>query len=115
AGSGHAGTPSTPRPDAKRGEASGGSLRPLPQARRHRERTFRDVLLRLRNDPDSVVKVYKSVLGVLAGHYVEPDKTHPGKLFEQGVKELRFALEDEAFVREHLGRARAGDLDKLRS
>lgn len=71
------------------------------QERRHRERGFRDAILNLKRS-GQVLDVYARVLLILQSHYVERDKTEAARLFQQGLLELRYALDDEAFRKEYL-------------
>jgi carboxyl-terminal processing protease len=76
-------------------------LRHLHQVRRHREPSFRQALGNLKL-PSQSLKIYEQVLEVLRAHYVEMPRTEPAELFRQGLLELRFALEDDAFTQEYL-------------
>ncbi len=92
-------------------------LRHVHQLRRHRDDSFlRNVLNR--KLPEAL-DVYEEVLVRLQGSYVEKDRIRVGRLFQKGLQELRFALEDETFLQEHLPaaspdrvRAFAADLDE---
>ncbi len=76
-------------------------LRHVLQDRRHRERAFRDAILGLKKNGQAL-DVYVKVLQILQSHYVERDRTDTGRLFQQGLLELRYALEDEAFRKNYL-------------
>jgi carboxyl-terminal processing protease len=78
-------------------------VRHIQQQRRHRERGFRDAILSLKRS-GQVLDVYARVLLVLQSHYVERDKTEAARLFQQGLLELRYALDDEAFRKEYLAK-----------
>jgi carboxyl-terminal processing protease len=85
-------------------------LRHAAQLRRHRDPEFVKSL-RGRGLPEAL-DVYEEVLYRLLGNYVERDKIRLAALVRHGLEELRFALEDDAFLRENLpdaspGRARA--------
>jgi carboxyl-terminal processing protease len=80
-------------------------LRHILQDRRHRERAFKDAIVSLRKS-GQVLDVYVKVLHILQTHYIELERTGAGRLFEQGVLELRFALEDETFQKEYLASAK---------
>jgi carboxyl-terminal processing protease len=81
-------------------------LRHVLQERRHRERAFKDAIVGLKK-PGQVLDVYEKVLQILQSHYVELDRTEAARLFEQGLLELRFALEDEIFQKEYLAQRRS--------
>lgn len=80
-------------------------LRHIHQARRLRDESFRQAVVGLRL-PSQTLKVYEQVLEVLRAHYVEIPRTEPAELFRQGLLELRWALEDPAFVKEYLAQVR---------
>ena len=86
--------------DAATREAFQRCLRRLQIQGRHNDRGYRQVLVSL--TPAQALDVYEQVLGVVQTVYVERDKANLSTLFQHGLTELRFALEDEAFVREHL-------------
>jgi carboxyl-terminal processing protease len=67
---------------------------------RHNDRGYRDLLAGL--VPSQALDVYEQVLHALRPRFVERDKADYGTLFKHGLTELRYALEDEVFVREHL-------------
>jgi carboxyl-terminal processing protease len=75
-------------------------LRHVHQMRRHRDPSFLKNILS-RPLPDAL-DVYEEVLFRLQANYLEKEKLRPGVLFQQGLQELRFALEDETFLQEHL-------------
>jgi carboxyl-terminal processing protease len=75
------------------------------QERRHRERSFRDAILNLKKTGD-VFAVYAKVLQILQVHYVDLDRTSAGRLFQQGLLEMRCALEDDVFRQNYLADAR---------
>jgi carboxyl-terminal processing protease len=79
-------------------------LRHVLQERRHRERGFRDAILNLKKT-GQVLDVYVKVVHILQTHYVDLDRTAAGKLFRQGLLEMRCALEDEVFRRRYLAAA----------
>jgi carboxyl-terminal processing protease len=67
--------------------------------RRHRDNTYRQVLTRL--SPSQALDVYEQVLAILAAAYVDRNKAQLPVMFQQGLQELRFALEETIFVEEH--------------
>ncbi len=75
-------------------------LRRLQIATRHNDRGYHDVLASLA--PSQALDVYEQVLKVVRPAYVNRDKADFATLFKHGLVELRFALQDQAFLREHL-------------
>jgi carboxyl-terminal processing protease len=75
-------------------------LRRFHLASRHRDPSYRQALARL--DPAQALDLYEQVLAKLAATYAEPQRADVALLFRQGVQELRFALEDDAFVEAYL-------------
>jgi carboxyl-terminal processing protease len=75
-------------------------LRHLYLVRRHGDKTFREQVLS--RDVSVALKVYGEVLTKLKANYVERDKPALSHLFHEGVAELRLALGDDVFRREHL-------------
>jgi carboxyl-terminal processing protease len=88
-------------------------LRRVLQDRRHREQGFKDAITGLKK-PGQVLDVYVKVLQILQSHYVESDRTEAARLFEQGLLEMRFALEDETFQKEYLSKAKPGAIAAFR-
>src|SRR5262249_14816734 len=89
-------------------------LRHILQDRRHRERAFREAIIGLKKS-GHVLEVYEKVLNILQTHYIELDRTAAGRLFEQGVLEFRFALEDPLFQKEYLANAQPDAIAALRA
>jgi carboxyl-terminal processing protease len=81
-------------------------LRHVLQERRHRERGFRDAILGLKTT-GQVLDVYEKVLHILRTYYVDPDRTSAGRLFQQGLLEMRCALEDDSFRKQYLVAAKS--------
>ena len=75
-------------------------LRHANQLRRHRDPSFLKTIAG-RRLPEAL-DAYEEVLQCLLGNYVERDQIRLGALFGRGLQELRFALEDDAFLRENL-------------
>ena len=67
---------------------------------RHNDRGYRDALGSLA--PSQALDVYEQVLSVVRPAYVDRRKSDLATLFKHGLTELRYALDDEAFLREHL-------------
>ncbi len=78
-------------------------LRRFHLVSRHRDTSYRQVLTRL--TPSQALDVYEQVLSTVAAAYVDRNKTQWTVLFQQGVQELRLALEDAVFVQEQLAGA----------
>jgi carboxyl-terminal processing protease len=92
-------------------------LRHVHLLRRHRDESFTKTVLN-RKLPEAL-DVYEEVLTRLQASFVERDKVQISRLFQKGLQELRFALEDETFLQEHLPaalpervRAFAAELDE---
>ena len=79
-------------------------LRRLYLVRRCQDRVYRDVIAKL--TPSQALEVYDQVLGVVGAAYVDPSKTDVNSLFRQGVQELRYDFDEEAFLQEYLPGAR---------
>jgi carboxyl-terminal processing protease len=75
-------------------------LRRFHLACRHRDPSYRQALARL--DPAQALDLYEQVLAKVAATYAEPQRADVGLLFRQGVQELGFALEEDAFVEAYL-------------
>jgi len=90
-------------------------LRHVHQLRRHRDPSFLKTILDLDPDPlkalSKALNIYEEVLVSVQRAYIDKEKVQFGRLFQQGVQELRFALEDETFQQEHL---RGVSVEKLR-
>jgi carboxyl-terminal processing protease len=75
-------------------------LRRLNQQRRHRDAGF---VKAIAGRPFSqALDAYEEVLLRLQANYVERDRISLTSLFRHGLRELRFALEDDAFLRQNL-------------
>src|SRR5207248_1893407 len=61
---------------------------------------YRDSLGRL--DARQALDVYEQVLNAVAATYIDRRKTTYSALFRHGLQELRFALEDKAFLAAYL-------------
>jgi carboxyl-terminal processing protease len=73
-------------------------LRRLRLAMRHGDPGYRRALTKLQLP--HALDAYQKVLHIVSSNWVERDKTDLTQLFQQGLQELRFALEEPAF-REH--------------
>jgi carboxyl-terminal processing protease len=74
-------------------------LRHVQQLRRHQDPSLKTILNRPLTD---ALDIYEEVLVRLQMHFVERDKIQVSSLFLSGLQELRFALEDDSFLLEHL-------------
>lgn len=79
-------------------------LRRLYLVRRCQDHVYQDVVAKL--TPSDALKVYDQVLGVVGAAYVDSTKADVNSLFRQGVQELRYDFDEEAFLREYLPDAR---------
>ncbi|HZY86547.1 MAG TPA: S41 family peptidase, partial [Gemmataceae bacterium] len=84
--------------DARRGYQR--CLRRHHLARRHADPGYHDSLGRL--DAKQALDVYEQVLNAVATHYIDRRKTTYTTLFRNGLQELRFALEEKAFLAAYL-------------
>jgi carboxyl-terminal processing protease len=85
-------------------------LRQFHLQRRQRDPGYREVLARLTTS--QALDIYEEVLKLVSAAYVDRDKADLNILFQQGLGELRFALDDESFRRSHLAGVSA---DRIRS
>src|SRR5262249_10076465 len=79
-------------------------LQRVQQARRHREKAFKDAIVNLK--PSEALTAYVKALDILQTHYVDREKTETTALFRQGLLELRYALEDRAFAKDYLANSK---------
>lgn len=88
-------------------------LRRYRQIQRHED----DLLQEKADDlaPSEALAIYDQVLGLIRDYYVEESLTNIGRLYREGIHELRFALRNPAFVRRHLKRARQKDINFFKS
>jgi carboxyl-terminal processing protease len=108
------------RQDRTRVEAREGyqrCLRHFHQVRRHGDQGYRDAVAALK--PSEAVDTYRQVFKLLAAKYVDRGRTNPKRLFQQGIQELRFALDEEVFrtnyhIKAEVIEAFKAELDALR-
>jgi carboxyl-terminal processing protease len=74
-------------------------LRRYQIVRRHRDTSYRQVVTRLA--PGQALDVYEQVLATVAAAYVDRAKAQMSALFNQGLQELRYALDETVFVQEY--------------
>lgn len=75
-------------------------LRRFHLARRHRDPAFAKALAKL--TPTQALDVYEQVLTAVSNAYADRPKAELAVLFRHGVEELRFALDEPAFVKAYL-------------
>ena len=83
-------------------------LRHIDQERRHRDPAFRQAVVKYKFS--EAIDIYGEVLAKVQASYI--DKVDLAVLFDRGVQELRFALEEKAFVADYLANA---DPQKVRA
>jgi carboxyl-terminal processing protease len=93
-------------------EAYQRSLRHFYLQQRHRDPGFRDVLTKLA--PNQSLDIYKQVLLIVSAYYVDRQKTDLNVLFQNGLQELRFALDDEVFRKEYMGSVSPDVLERFK-
>ena len=75
-------------------------LRHVHLQQRHNDATYQQEALTL--DLTTAVRAYGEVLGKLQGTYVDSKRAEIGRLFHEGMEELRLSLNDDAFRQEYL-------------
>jgi carboxyl-terminal processing protease len=80
---------------------------------RHNDAGYVDALTNL--TPSQALDVYEQVLNVLRPGFVDRRKSDLTTLFKHGVTELLYALEDDAFLRQHLAGVTSVALEKFRT
>jgi carboxyl-terminal processing protease len=85
-------------------------LRHANQVRRHRDPSFLKTIADRKST--EALDAYEEVLTALLDNYVERDRIRLGAVVRRGLQELRFALDDNAFLQEHLAHV---DPDKVRA
>lgn len=86
-------------------------LRQFHLQRRHRDAGYRDIVNRL--SPNQALDIYEEVLLLLSSVYVDRNKSDLNALFQQGLFEVRSALNDDSFRQEYLPGASADDFKSL--
>ena len=87
-------------------------LRRLYLVRRCEDHVYREAVARLA--PTGALNVYDQVLTVVSAAYVESSRTDVNSLFQQGVQELRYDLEEDVFLQEYLAGAKPDALAKFK-
>jgi carboxyl-terminal processing protease len=99
------------RADARAREGYQRCLRHVLQARRHRDAAFRQAVIDL---PSALAAdVYREVLEKIRKCYV--DGVAVERLYELGLQEFAFALDDDVFVKEHLALVKPEAIDGFRA
>jgi len=88
-------------------------LRRLEQARRHVDPTFREGVLTLKIS--LALRLYGVILEDLGERALDKSKATPERLFRKGLEELRYALADPTFLREHLSNQKPDTIKKFRN
>jgi carboxyl-terminal processing protease len=68
---------------------------------RHRDSAYTEALTRLSHT--DALEIYEQVLGVVGAAFPDRNRTSPTALFQHGLQEVRFALEERLFRQKHLG------------
>jgi len=100
------------KPSAEVREAYQECLRRYSLQRRHGDRLYHDSLGKL--EQRDALAILDQVLETLSKSYFDPHKTDPGALFRNGLQEIAYALDDEAFTKQYLPTADKKVLDALR-
>jgi carboxyl-terminal processing protease len=88
-------------------------LRRVYLVRRHRDPAYRAAVARL--SPSEALDVYDQTLVVVGSSYYDRSRSDLNSLFQQGVQELRFDLEEPVFVLEYLPDARPAALSRFKA
>jgi carboxyl-terminal processing protease len=86
-------------------------LRHQYRVKRHQDTSYRKQVLLL--EVTDALRVYGEVLEQLHNQYLEPKKADLGRLYRQGIQELRLALNDESFCRQYLPSASRSDISNF--
>jgi carboxyl-terminal processing protease len=88
-------------------------LRRHQLVRRHQDPTYQQVLTRL--TPGQALDVYEQVLATIAEKYVDRPKVDWTALFQEGLRELKIALDEPLIVREYLSDVSVGVVSALQA
>jgi Peptidase family S41 len=75
-------------------------LRHYQLARRHKDAAYRQALARL--TPAHALDVYEQVLTTVGAYYFDRPRADVASLFQNGLQELEFALDEPAFLKTYL-------------
>src|SRR5207249_10635846 len=101
------------RNDAWLREAYRRCLRHFRQSRRLSDESLQTVLNKL--TPTNASELYGEILGKVLSGYAERERDDLPTLFQQGLQELRFALEEQVFEQKHLARTGRAGLDRFKN
>jgi len=101
------------RADADLRDAYQRCLRRVYLVRRHRDPSYRSAVARL--SPSEALDVYDQTLGVVGSAYYDRSRSDLNSLFQQGVQELRFDLEEPVFLLEYLPDAKAAAVSRFKA
>jgi carboxyl-terminal processing protease len=101
------------RNDARLRDAYRRCLRRFRQARRLADESLQTVLSKQTYTQAS--ELYAEILGKVLSGYAERERADLPTLFQQGLQELRFALEEKAFEQKYLARAGRAGLESLKN
>jgi carboxyl-terminal processing protease len=79
---------------------------------RHDDQGYLDALSRL-SFPQAL-DIYEQVLAAVRAYYVDRHRTSPAALFQHGLQEVRFSLEERLFRQKHLEGVKPSDLAMFR-
>jgi carboxyl-terminal processing protease len=82
-------------------------------ARRHADRGYREALARL--SPGEALEMYEQVLRKVSKVYLDGEKADLTALFQQGLEEVRLALDEKAFRRAYLPGAAPDALEAFKA
>jgi len=101
------------RNDAGLREAYRRCLRRFRQSRRLSDESLQAVLNKL--TPTNASELYGEILGKILNGYAERERADVPTLFQQGLQELRSALEAKVFEQKHLARTGRSGLDRFKN
>ena len=87
-------------------------LRRFRQVRRFQDRALQTALARYATS--QALDLYDQVVGTVLGNYVERDRVDLTFLFQNGIQEIRCALQEKLFVRQFLTRIAAAEVEAFK-
>ena len=75
-------------------------LRRLYLVRRCQDRVYKEAVAKL--TPSEALEVYDQVLVIVGSTYVDASKVDINSLYQQGVQELRYDFDEDAFLKQYL-------------
>ncbi len=100
------------KPSAEVREAYQECLRRYYLQRRHNDHLYRDAVAKLTQQ--DAIPVLEQILDTLSRNYYDHHKTELAMLLSEGVQELLYALDEEAFTKEYLTTTDVKRLDPFR-